>query len=54
MKDVYTTSVCRNTLDESPMAYKDTETIVELIKETCNILYMVKPIINIKSTDEEA
>lgn len=53
MKGVYTTSVCRNTLDESPMAYKDTETIVNLIRETCDILYMVKPIINIKSTDGE-
>lgn len=53
MKDIYTTSVCANTLDESPMAYKDTDTIISLISETCDILYMVKPIINIKSTDEE-
>ena len=53
MKGIYTTSVCKNTIDESPMAYKDTNTILNLIGDTCNILYMVKPVINIKSTDEE-
>ena len=53
MKGIYTTSVCKNTIDESPMAYKDTNTIIELIGDTCDILYMVKPVINIKSTDEE-
>ena len=53
MNGIYTTSVCKNTIDESPMAYKDTNTIIEHIKDTCDILYMVKPVINIKSTDEE-
>ena len=53
MNGIYTTSVCKNTIDESPMAYKDTNVIIEHIKDTCDILYMVKPIINIKSTDEE-
>lgn len=54
MKGIYTTSICKNTIDESPMAYKDTNTIIELIGDTCDILYMVKPVINIKSTDEES
>jgi RNA-splicing ligase RtcB len=53
MNGIYTTSVCKNTIDESPMAYKDTNVIIEHIKDTCDILYMVKPVINIKSTDEE-
>ena len=53
MKGIFTTSVCKNTIDESPMAYKDTNVIIEHIKDTCDILYMVKPVINIKSTDEE-
>ena len=51
MKDVYSTTVCRGTLDESPMAYKDTEEIVDLIKETCTIKFMMIPKINIKATD---
>ena len=51
MKDVYSTSICKGTLDESPMAYKDTNTIINSISDTCDILYMIKPIINIKATD---
>lgn len=50
MKDVYSLSVCNFTLDEAPMAYKDSEVIKQLISETCNILYIIRPIINIKST----
>lgn len=52
MKNVYSTSVCKNTLDEAPMAYKDTSEIKELISETCEIVSIIKPIINIKATDE--
>ena len=51
MKNVYSTTVCQGTIDESPMAYKDTNEIVNLIKETCDIKYMMKPKINIKATD---
>ena len=52
MAGIYSTSVCTGTLDESPMAYKDTNEIANLITETCDIKYMMKPKINIKSTDE--
>lgn len=52
MKGIYTTSVCKSTLDESPMAYKDMNIIVDAIKDTCDIIWMIKPVINIKSTDE--
>jgi hypothetical protein len=40
------------TLDESPMAYKDTDEIKSLITETCDIKFMLVPKISIKSTDE--
>ena len=53
MKDVYSTTVCAETIDESPMAYKDTDEIVNLIKETCTIKFMMVPKINIKSTKGE-
>jgi len=50
MKDVYSTSVGRSTLDEAPNAYKDS-TIIELaIEPTAIIIDRVKPILNIKST----
>lgn len=51
MKDVYSTTVCKATLDESPMAYKDTDEIKDLIQETCKIKFMMIPKINIKAAD---
>lgn len=51
MEGIYSTTVCRATLDESPMAYKDTNEIKDLIKETCDIKYMITPKINIKAAD---
>lgn len=53
MEGIYTTSVCKNTLDESPMAYKDSNEIISLIEPTCEIIDIVRPIINIKSTEIE-
>jgi RNA-splicing ligase RtcB len=51
MEGIYTTTVCEQTLDESPMAYKDTDEIIRLIDDTCRIVDFVKPIINIKAVD---
>ena len=51
MKGIYSTSICTGTLDESPMVYKDMNEIVELIEPTVDILYFIKPRINIKATD---
>ena len=51
MKNVYSTTVCKGTIDESPMAYKDTNEIKDLIQETCKIKFMMIPKINIKAAD---
>ena len=51
MKDVYSTTVGTGTIDESPMAYKDTQEIINLIKETCEVKELLVPKINIKATD---
>lgn len=48
MKDVYSTSVTRDTLDESPFAYKDSATIEAAIEPTATILDRIRPILNIK------
>ena len=53
MKDVYSTTVCQSTIDESPEVYKDTSEIMGLIKETCKIKYTLKSKINIKATEGE-
>ncbi len=52
MKGIYSTTVCQGTIDESPMAYKDTEEIKRLIQDTCEIKYLLTPKINIKAVNE--
>lgn len=52
MKNVYSTSVCEGTIDESPMAYKNPEEIMRLIKPTVKVTARMKPVINIKATSE--
>ena len=52
MKDVYSTSVSRKTLDECPMAYRGKEYIEEVIKDTCIVIKHLKPIYNFKAGGE--
>lgn len=49
MKNVYSTTVCEGTLDESPMAYKPAKEIIELIAPTVEIEKVIKPIYNFKA-----
>lgn len=49
MKDVWTTSVNKSTLDESPMAYKPMESIIENIGDTVGIVDIIKPVYNFKA-----
>ena len=48
MSNIYSTSVSENTIDESPMAYKDSEEIQEIIQDTCVIKCRLFPKISIK------
>ncbi len=49
MSNIYSTSVSKNTLDESPMAYKPSEEIINSLRDTVDILEIIKPIYNFKS-----
>ena len=49
---VYTTTANEGTLDESPDAYKDMAIILENIKETVDVIEMVKPVYNFKAGGE--
>lgn len=49
MSGIYSTSINENTLDESPMAYKDKEEIIKYISDTVEILKVIKPIYNFKA-----
>jgi len=48
MKDIYSTSVGKNTLDEAPGAYKDSSIIENTISPTAIIRDRIKPILNLK------
>ena len=52
MKGIYTTCVNSSTLDESPMAYKNIEDIVNNIGPTAHIIAHIKPIYNFKAADK--
>ena len=49
MKGIYTTSVNEFTIDEAPMAYKSLEDIIDVIKESVDIVEIIKPIYNFKA-----
>lgn len=49
MEGIYTTSVNESTLDEAPMAYKSLEDIIEVIRESVEIIEIMKPIYNFKA-----
>jgi RNA-splicing ligase RtcB len=49
MHDIYSTSVCESTIDESPMAYKSAVEIEELIGDTVTVVKRIKPIYNFKA-----
>lgn len=51
MSGIYTTSVCKSTIDESPMAYKPMEEIMNCIKDTVEIMKILKPIYNYKAAE---
>ena len=51
MKGVYTTSVNENTLDEAPMAYKSLEDIIDVIRESVEVIDVMKPVYNFKASD---
>lgn len=48
MKGIYTTSVSKKTIGESPMAYKRPKLILENITNLVDINFFIKPIYNLK------
>lgn len=51
MEGIYTTSVNPATLDEAPMAYKAIEDIIDVIRESVDVIDVMKPIYNFKASD---
>ncbi len=53
MEGIYTTSVSESTLDEAPMAYKPLEEIIGVIRESVDVIEVMKPIYNFKASGDE-
>ena len=51
MEGIYTTSVNEATLDEAPMAYKSLADIIDVIRESVDVIDIMKPIYNFKASD---
>ena len=51
MAGVYTTSISQRTLDEAPMAYKSLEDVVGVIRDTVDVIEVLKPVYNFKAAD---
>lgn len=51
MKGIYTTSIAEETIDEAPFVYKPMQEIIDNIKDTVEILKIIKPIYNFKARD---
>ena len=49
MSGIYSSSVCRSTIDEAPNAYKESAIIEKCIEPTADILFRIKPILNMKA-----
>ena len=54
MKGIYTTSVNKRTLDEAPMAYKPLEDIIDVIRESVDVIDIMKPVYNFKASEHFA
>lgn len=52
MEGIYSTTISRSTIDESPMAYKNMDEIVRCIEPTVNVVDIIKPLYNFKAGEE--
>lgn len=53
MQGIYTTSVSRKTLDESPMAYKPMDAILAQIFPTVDVIEQIRPVYNFKAGEDD-
>lgn len=53
MAGIYTTSVNEETIDEAPMAYKALEDIIDVIRESVDVIEIMKPVYNFKASDND-
>ena len=52
MKGIYSTSICAETLDEAPVAYRGIDEILSAVADTVEVKEIVKPVYNFKAGKE--
>ena len=53
MKGIYSTSVSESTIDESPMAYRSIDDIIDTVEPTVEITDVITPVYNFKASKAE-
>jgi hypothetical protein len=53
MEGIYNSTICQDTIDEAPAAYKPSKVIIDAIKDTVDIDKIIKPVYVIKSQKKE-
>jgi RNA-splicing ligase RtcB len=51
MKGVWSSVICKDTLEESPMAYKKARDVLDYIVDTAEVENRLKPLYNFKAFD---
>ncbi|MDR1983067.1 MAG: hypothetical protein LBQ08_04725 [Holosporaceae bacterium] len=51
MKDIWSSCVSKDTVDESPMAYKSTRDVLDFVGDTGHITHRLMPIYNFKAKE---
>jgi RNA-splicing ligase RtcB len=51
MRGVWSSVICKDTLEESPMAYKKSRDVLDYIKDTVDVELSLKPLYNFKAVD---
>ena len=52
MEGIYTTTANEDTIDEAPMAYKRMEDIIDVVRESVDIVEIIKPVYNFKAAEK--
>ena len=51
MKGIWSSTICKDTIDEAPMVYKDMNEIIANIEPTAKVENIIKPIFNFKAAE---
>ncbi len=53
MQGIYTTSVNESTIDEAPMAYKSLDDIIDVIRDSVDVIDVMRPVYNFKASEND-